>query len=178
MAYELQNLAWKVTGLRSSTKFVLIALCDYSNKEKNFECYPSHSTLAERTGSSVSTVQRAIKELHKLELITLRHRYKTRERYSSNLYKINIRKLRELSKTKKTKVNLTSPNSHHDQRDVVTVTDKPLTTAFKLTNTIKCMDKSTALAEPRRPISPHRMREICDEVGYSKTKLFRYTKSN
>ena len=173
----MQNLAWKVTGLRSSTKFVLIALCDYSNKEKNFECYPSHRTLAERTGSSVSTVQRAVKELHKLELITLRHRYKTIERYSSNIYKINIRKLRELSKNEKTTVKLTSPNSHPDHRGVVTMTDKPLSTTFKLTNTIKCMDKSTASAEPRRPISPQKMREICDEVGYSSSKLLRHTKT-
>lgn len=71
----------------------------------------------------------------------------------------------------KTMVNLTSSNSHHDQRDIVTMTDKPLPKTFTLTNTIKCMDKSTASVEPRQPITPQRMREICDEVGIPHDKL-------
>ena len=173
MAFELLNLAWKVTGLRSSTKFILIALCDYSNKENNFECYPSYRTLAVRTGSSVSTVQRAIRELHRLELIAIRRRNKTMGSYSSNIYILNKQKIIELSNIDKPIVNLTSPDGHNDQRDVVTMTDKPLSSTFTLTNTIKSLDKSTASAESRRPISRQRMREICDEVGMSYSKFFK-----
>ena len=69
MSYKVQNLAWKVEGLKPSTKFVLIALCDYANKQK-FTAWPSHNSIAKRTGLSVSSVQRAIKSLCDLGLLS------------------------------------------------------------------------------------------------------------
>ena len=51
----------KGNALGSSAVHVYTALVSYANKDLN--CFPSHSTLADLVGKSVSSVRRALDEL-------------------------------------------------------------------------------------------------------------------
>ena len=136
MTFALLNLAWKLKGMKSSTKFVMIALCDYANKE-TFLCIPSHNSIARRTCLSASTVQRAVKDLCNLGLITYANRYDDKGNYTSNQYFIQIDQLRELAQSKSAHIKMTPPSSDNDHRGIVKVTDKPLPSTFNLTNKLK-----------------------------------------
>ena len=165
MSYKVQNLAWKVEGLKPSTKFVLIALCDYANKQK-FTAWPSHNSIAKRTGLSVSSVQRAIKSLCDLGLLSYRNRYE-KEHKLTNLYQINFSRLYELTCLPDNVVMMTPPPSHDDRRGIVTVTDKPLQQTFNKTSKSEDFgDEEIGTNFDNRPISKERMKEICDELGY------------
>ena len=165
MSYKVQNLAWKVEGLKPSTKFVLIALCDYANKQK-FTAWPSHNSIAKRTGLSVSSVQRAIKSLCDLGLLSYRNRYEKGHKLT-NLYQINFSRLYELTCLPDNVVMMTPPPSHDDRRGIVTVTDKPLHQTFNITSEFKKFgDEVIGTNFDNRPISKERMKEICDELGY------------
>jgi len=165
MSYKVQNLAWKVEGLKPSTKFVLIALCDYANKQK-FTAWPSHNSIAKRTGLSVSSVQRAIKSLCDLGLLSYRNRYEKGHKLT-NLYQINFSRLYELTCLPDNVVMMTPPPSHDDRRGIVTVTDKPLQQTFNKTSKSEDFgDEEIGTNFDNRPISKERMKEICDELGY------------
>ena len=166
MSYKVQNLAWKVEGLKPSTKFVLIALCDYANKQQ-FTAWPSHKSIARRTGLSISSVQRAIKSLCDLGLLSYRNRYEKGHKLT-NLYQMNLSRLHELTSPPDNVVRMTLPPSRDDLRGMVTVTDKPLHQTFNKTS------KSEDLGEEvigtnfdNRPITEQRMREICEEIGFN-----------
>ena len=167
MSYIVQNLAWKVEGLKPSTKFVLIALCDYANKQK-FIAWPSHNSIAKRTGLSVSSVQRAIKSLCDLGLLSYRNRYDERGHKLTNLYQINFSRLYELTCIPDNVVRMTPPPSHDDRRGIVTVTDKPLHQTFNLTSKNEDFgDEVIGTNFDNRPITKERMREICEELGFN-----------
>jgi len=59
--------------LSSSAVHIYTALLSYANNDTH-ECYPSHNTLAELVGKSVSTVRRALDELKDFGAITWRGR--------------------------------------------------------------------------------------------------------
>ena len=136
MSYIVQNLAWKVEGLKPSTKFILIALCDYANKQE-FTAWPSHNSIAKRTGLSISSVQRAIKCLCDRGLLSYRNRFDEKGHKQTNLYQINLSRLQELTALPDNVVMMTPSPSHDDGRDIVTVTDKALPPTFNLTNKLK-----------------------------------------
>ena len=166
MSYKVQNLAWKVEGLKPSTKFVLIALCDYANKQK-FTAWPSHNSIAKRTGLSVSSVQRAIKSLCDLGLLSYRNRYEKGHKLT-NLYQINFSCLYELTCLPDNVVMMTPPPSHDDRRGIVTVTDKPLQQTFNKTSKSEDFgDEEIGTNFDNRPITKERMKEICEELGFN-----------
>ena len=166
MSYIVQNLAWKVEGLKPSTKFVLIALCDYANKQK-FTAWPSHNSIAKRTGLSISSVQRAVKSLCDFGLLSYRNRYDERGHKLTNLYQINFSRLYELTFIPDNVVRMTPPPSHDDRRGIVTVTDKPLQQTFNITSKNGDLgDEIIGTNFDNRPITKERTREICEELGY------------
>lgn len=71
MGYKALNWAWD-SDLPSTQKFVLVALADMAD-EKN-SCYPGQDRLAAMTGTSVSTVRRALKELESMGALTRKPR--------------------------------------------------------------------------------------------------------
>ena len=167
MSYVVQNLAWKVEGLKPSTKFVLIALCDYANKKK-FTAWPSHNSIAKKTGLSISSVQRAIKCLRDYGLLSYENRYDEKGNKLTNLYQINFRRLNELTCLPDDVVMMTPPPSHGDRRGIVTVTDKPLQQTFNITSKNRDFgDEVIGTNFDNRPITEKRMREICEELGFN-----------
>ena len=167
MSYVVQNLAWKIEGLKPTTKFVLIALCDYANKQK-FTAWPSHKSIAKRTCMSVSSVQRAIKSLCELNLLSYRNRYDENGNKRSNLYQINLNRLHELTSPPDNVVRLTPPPSHGDRRGTVTLTDKPLHQTFDKTSEFENSNEEVMGTNfDDRPITKKRMQEICEELGYN-----------
>ena len=175
MSYVVQNLAWKVEGLKPSTKFVLIALCDYANKQK-FTAWPSHNSIAKKTGLSISSVQRAIKCLRGHGLLSYENRYDKKGHNLTNLYQINFRRLNELTCLPDDVVMMTPPPSHDDQRGIVTMIDKPLKQTFN--KTFNKHSKNENLGEEvigtnfdNRPITRERKKEICEELGFNFDKF-------
>jgi len=171
MSYVVQNQAWKVEGLKPSTKFVLIALCDYANKQK-LTAWPSHNSIAKKTGLSISSVQRAIKCLRCHGLLSYRNRYDEKGQKLTNLYQINFRRLNELTSLPDDLVIMTSPTSHVDQRGIVTMIDKPLKQTFN--KTFKRGDLGEEVIGTNydnRPITKERKKEICEELGFNFDKF-------
>ena len=166
MSYVVQNLAWKVEGLKPSTKFVLVALCDYANKVK-FTAWPSHNSIAKRTGLSISSVQRSIKCLCDLGVLSYKNRHDAKGNKQSNLYQINVNRLRELTCLPGNVVMMTPPPNQNDRRDMVTVTDKPSPRTLNITSKHGSSDDGVIGTNfDNRPITEQRMREICEELGF------------
>lgn len=67
----LANLVWAMNTPRlkddSTARYVLIFVCDHAGGKDH--CWPRQSTLAERTGLSITTVGRALKTLEELRMI-------------------------------------------------------------------------------------------------------------
>ena len=167
MSYRVQNLSWDIEGLKPSAKFVLIALCDYANKQ-DFTAWPSYNSLAKKTGYSVSTVQRAVKILCDRGLISYRHRYDPKGNQRSNLYQINLERLTEIKGSSNNVVMMTPTLSHTDRGGIVTVTDKPLHQTFNITSKNSDFgDEVIGTNFDNRPITEQRMREICEELGFN-----------
>lgn len=171
MSYVVQNLAWKVEGLKPSTKFVLIALCDYANKQK-FTAWPSHNSIAKKTGLSISSVQRAIKCLRDYGLLSYRNRYDEKGQKLTNLYQINCRRLTELTCLPDDVVMMTPPSNHDDRRGIVTMIDKPLKQTFNKTfKRIDLGEEVIGTNYDNRPITKERKQEICKELGFDFDKF-------
>jgi DNA-binding MarR family transcriptional regulator len=83
MSFRALHAAWLITPQTASGKNVLYALAGYHNELDNL-CCPSQSSLAKRTGLSVDTVGRTIKDLEAEGLIKrhVRRNPATGERYS------------------------------------------------------------------------------------------------
>lgn len=84
MSYKALNWAWELEELRSSQKFVLIALADMADDKHS--CFPGQDRLAAMTGMSVDTVSRAVRALERRGLLrrVARRRangYRTSDRY-------------------------------------------------------------------------------------------------
>lgn len=69
---------------RTATKCVLFALADRAN-DKSFKCFPGLTTLANDAEMSTRGVQRCIKQLAELGIISIKRRTAT-----SNVYTINL----------------------------------------------------------------------------------------
>lgn len=67
MSYKALNWAWEA-DLPMAQKFVLVALADMADEKET--CYPGQERLASMTGTSVSTVRRAVKSLEECGAIT------------------------------------------------------------------------------------------------------------
>jgi DNA-binding transcriptional MocR family regulator len=80
--------------LKSNTKLVLLALQYYCH-DKHY-CFPSQQSLAERTGLSKSSVERALNDLITLKLISKKTRgFNSSKQYTLNLKLILIKKEKE-----------------------------------------------------------------------------------
>lgn len=71
MSYKALNWAWEAQ-LPMAQKFVLVALADMADEKET--CYPGQERLAAMTGTSVSTVRRAVKALEEMGAISRRAR--------------------------------------------------------------------------------------------------------
>lgn len=67
MSVNALSWALSVQTLRSSTKFVLVALCNYANEHG--ECYPSAKQLAQDTCQDIKTIESNLRILRELGLI-------------------------------------------------------------------------------------------------------------
>lgn len=86
MSIKALNWAWKMK-LDHSTKFVLIALADYANKEN--ECWPTINQLIIKCGMGKTTIIKNLKELEQKMMITKQYRYDENGQRQSTLYKLN-----------------------------------------------------------------------------------------
>lgn len=99
--FGILNLVWLIRDTRlschGSTKQLLTALALRSDHRKNFTCWPSIVLLAEDCECSEDTVDRNLKVLRGLELISItpRKRAGSKER-DTNLYRVNIAKIQAL----------------------------------------------------------------------------------
>lgn len=96
-AFGVLDLIWLVRdtrlGLEASAKQVLMALIQRSDATKGFTCFPSISTIAADCECSEDTVERRLKMLEKVKLISITPRIKDGKRISS-VYGANVDKLR------------------------------------------------------------------------------------
>jgi len=60
----------------------------YANNQNT--CWPSRNTLAKRMSCSTDTVDRALKELHKINAISIQHRTSTPGQPQTNLYTLHM----------------------------------------------------------------------------------------
>ena len=67
----------------------------------------SHNSVAERTGLSISSVQRAIKCLCDRGLLSYRNRFDEKGHKQTNLYQINLSRLQELTALPENVVSMT-----------------------------------------------------------------------
>ena len=67
-AFDPYRWAWKVRGISSTQKLVLLCIVSYYNRAQRVS-FPSQSTIAADTGLSRRTVLRAINDLEELGLI-------------------------------------------------------------------------------------------------------------
>lgn len=86
MSYRALNWAWEA-DLPMPQKFVLVALADMADEKDS--CYPGQERLARMTGTSVSTVRRAVKALEDMGALTRQARGvagggRTSDRYALN----------------------------------------------------------------------------------------------
>ena len=68
MSIKVSDWAWTVDGLDAGAKLVLLALADHA--DDTGLCWPSLERLAERTGRNRSTVQRSLRALVGLGLVS------------------------------------------------------------------------------------------------------------
>ena len=94
--------------LSMADKMVYFALVSFMNV-KDGKCYPRYATIKKRTGISRSAIQRSIKHLAKLQLITVKRRA------STNDYLLTRQKILQETIKKRVKSLLeTTENSHRD----------------------------------------------------------------
>lgn len=84
-----EALTWAFRqDLPLTQKFVLVALADYADERG--ECFPNHERTAQRTGTSVSTVKRAIRALADADYLSTSHQYRDDGRFRANRYHLNV----------------------------------------------------------------------------------------
>lgn len=72
MSNEALNWAWKVTGLPSTQKFLLVALADFADEAHS--CYPGQAKLAEMVGVHRQAVSRNLGQLEAAGFISRQRR--------------------------------------------------------------------------------------------------------
>ena len=88
---------WKL-NLPPTEKFVLLAIADFSNDKKGI-AWPAQNTIANKTGYSRQTVNRAIKRLCAKGVLVSSKR-SAEGKSTSNVYRINIVALRDIQPNK------------------------------------------------------------------------------
>ena len=84
MSVEMLSAAWAQDGLSSNQKLVLLGLANWCNSQSQ-TAWPSISTLAKRCSLTTRSVQRIIKQLQELGLISVEQRNST-----SNVYRFHL----------------------------------------------------------------------------------------
>lgn len=86
---SVQAMAW-AWGCRvpATAKFVLIALADHADHQG--VCWPGQDGIAEKTGYSRETVNRAIKQLEEAGLLGIKHRFDGDGRQMANYYVLAV----------------------------------------------------------------------------------------
>ncbi|WP_133160222.1 helix-turn-helix domain-containing protein [Cryobacterium zongtaii] len=70
-------------------KLTLLCLAEHENPEYGY-AFPSHETIAERTGQSVRTVQTHIKTLVQFKAVNIEKRRSERGKWLRNVYLLNV----------------------------------------------------------------------------------------
>lgn len=85
----LVDTSFFVNGTASKIGAVdfIILCCIYSHMNSTYESYPSIRTIAKETGTSTTTVQKAIKELQEAGFFTVEKVKEEGSRYTHNIYK-------------------------------------------------------------------------------------------
>lgn len=84
MSVFATSWAWKLDGIEMGPKFVLIALCDFSD-ESGF-CYPSQKRLEQMTGITARTIRRHLVRLEETGFIQRQPRFTEDGRRTSDAY--------------------------------------------------------------------------------------------
>lgn len=85
MSVHYLSACWKLEGLTSTQKFVLISLADQANDDG--VCWPSMSGIAKRTCLSDKAVRQAIKQLEANGVLSIeRKKHDIRDQWVSNRY--------------------------------------------------------------------------------------------
>ncbi|TFD85007.1 helix-turn-helix domain-containing protein [Cryobacterium lactosi] len=86
------DVRWKDKGEGSSPmkeKITLLCLAEHENPE--YGCaFPSHVTIADRTGQSVRTVQTHIKTLVERKVVTIEKRRSVHGKWLRNVYLLDV----------------------------------------------------------------------------------------
>lgn len=95
MSISARNWAWDLSWTRDGVKFpmkeklTLLCLAEHENPE--YGCaFPSHETIAERTGQSVRTVQTHMKTLVMFGAVTIEKRRSTHGKWLRNVYLLKV----------------------------------------------------------------------------------------
>lgn len=75
------------TEIRANSKLVAFVLCEYFNR-KTLECYPSIRTLSRVTGLADKTIQNALSELGKFNLISIQKKKSKTNNFNQNHYSL------------------------------------------------------------------------------------------
>ena len=95
MSVKLSSYVWDgcaASGMKLTCVTIMARLADFSND--NGECWPAIGTIARQIGAGESTVRNAVSALEREGWLTRTGRRKG-NRNTSNLYKLNVEKLRK-----------------------------------------------------------------------------------
>ncbi len=100
MSIKIQSYAWDIPSFKGNTKLIILCLADFANDDG--QCWPSVSTVARKSGVSVSTVKSIIKSLVEEGWLSRKSRSKIgtdgRRVADSNLYTLNVAKLKKVAR--------------------------------------------------------------------------------
>jgi hypothetical protein len=95
VSISARNWAWDLKWGRGGEQFpmkeklTLLCLAEHENPEYGY-AFPSHETIAERTGQSVRTVQTHMKVLVQYKALTIEKRRSTHGKWLRNVYLLNV----------------------------------------------------------------------------------------
>lgn len=136
-----EALTWAFRqDLPMTQKFVLVALADYA--DENGTCFPKHETTAQRIGSTVRTVQRALSALEESGHVTMKHQYRDDGRFRSNRYQLRVS-----DELPRQSVRVT-PTESRDDPD----TESPLPRQSVATTPTQCRSKNPHLTPMGTPM--------------------------
>lgn len=88
MSVAAMHWAWKHGRGTTTHRIVLLALADHA--KDSGECWPGIKSIAGKTGTSRSTVKRAIRDLQCMGLLRIERRKRRNGSWSSNRYWLAI----------------------------------------------------------------------------------------
>lgn len=142
MSIEHLNQAFKANIEKSSLKFVLVALADYSNEAG--EAYPSVETLCNKTALNHKTVRGAL-----IDLVNLGAIFDTGRRFgSTNQVKVWKLTLENVDSGPKSRNKKSGSNSLEETCE-----------SYPKTDTLKIPENGSLQNDQRYPIFPHKVPE-------------------